>query len=220
VHDQIIAGLIAAIEAEIVKAGVTPALKARTADRYRADLMGAARQFWKDGSRGGLITRMKEITKFGLRDAWDEGGAALGITPENYTEQDLAVRDEIITEEQSHITDLVDYIDALANSGQPLSNADTRLDIWARRFGDVKDRAKVVMGKDAKLEWVYDPTKEHCTSCARLNGIVKRASFWQANGVLPKSPPNPMLACGGWQCGCILQPTDKKLTRGRLPKLP
>jgi hypothetical protein len=156
-----------------------------------------------------------------LRDAFDLGAADMGITPEDYTKQDTTLRDEIIAEEQSHINDLLKYLDGLANNPDAkLSDADYRLDLWKARFDDVRGRAKIILGKDAPMIWVVNPEKEHCKSCLKLNGIVKRASFWQSHGVLPQSPPNPYLDCKGFACGCQILPTDKKISRGRLPSLP
>jgi hypothetical protein len=111
-------------------------------------------------------------------------------------------------------------LDGLANDPKAkLSDADGRLALWKARFDDVRNRAKMILGQDAKLEWIYGDT-EHCDTCARLNGVVKRASFWMSHGVLPQAPPNPRLKCGGWKCQCSLEPTDKRLTRGRMPSTP
>lgn len=187
---------------------------------YASGIEAAARQYWKDGSRGGFITRMKEVTKFGLQTAFRLGAEAVGIPEDELTEQELTLRDEIIKQEQSHIADLLDYIDQAANTPEtPLSSLSSRLSLWTARYEDVINRAKVLAGKDAKLEWVYGDT-EHCDSCRRLNGIVKRSSFWQKAGVMPRNPPNAKLDCGGWKCQCTLTPTDKPLRRGGLPRLP
>jgi hypothetical protein len=213
--------VLEALNAEIIKRGGDPtSLKAYSATDYARGIDQAAAAYWKEGVTGNFFARMRQVTKFGLRDAFDAGGADMGITPDDYTEQDIALRDEIITEEQSHINDLLGYLDGLANNAQAkLSDAAPRLDLWKARFDDMRNRAKMILGKDAKLEWVYGDT-EHCETCARLNGVVKRASFWQSHGVLPQSPPNPMLKCGGWKCQCSLEPTDKPLTRGRMPRTP
>ena len=60
----------------------------------------------------------------------------------------------------------------------------------------------------------------NCNSCLKLDGKVKRASWWTENNVLPRVPGAPWLACKGWRCQCGLFPTDKPLSRGRMPKLP
>ncbi len=60
----------------------------------------------------------------------------------------------------------------------------------------------------------------NCSSCLKLDGKVKRASWWTENNVLPRVPGAPWLACKGWRCQCGLFTTDKPLSRGRMPKLP
>lgn len=219
-HDLIVAKIIAALEMEAIKLGApADCLKNYTPDKYKKEIQDAVRQFWREGSRGNFITRMKPIVRLGLRDAWDQGAQEIGITPEDYTDDDIKARDAIVAEETSHIWDLVDYLESVARAGGTLDQAQSRLDTWAMRYPDVVGRAKVIMGKDQKLEWVYGDT-EHCTSCKRLNGIVKRASFWKKAGVLPKNPPNSKLRCKGFRCQCQLVPTDKPLRRGMLPRLP
>ena len=211
------------LNAEIIKRGGDPtSLKAYSTDaEYAAGIDHAAAGYWKDGSKGNFVSRMKGIVKFGLRDAFDLGGADMGIEPADYNEQDLALRDEIITEEQSHINDLLAYLDGLANDPKAkLSDADGRLALWKARFEDVRNRAKMILGKDQKLMWKMSPEKEHCDSCLKLDGIVKRASFWQSHGILPQAPPNPYLTCKGFACGCELIPTDEPIRRGRMPSLP
>ena len=73
--------------------------------------------------------------------------------------------------------------------------------------------------KDPKLRWVLGPTKTHCRTCSKLSGKVKRASWWRDN-VMPQQPPNESLECQGWKCGCVLEPTDEPLSRGRMPNVP
>jgi len=219
-HD-VVEGILMALEAEIVQRGIKlDEIKAYTTDKYAREIDAAAKQYWKDGSKGGFLTRMRGTVKFGLTDAFDLGASDMGITKEDYTEKDTKARDDIITEEQSHIPDLFEFLDKAANSGtQNLADLQYRLDLWKARFDDVRGRARVIVAEDAKLEWVYGDT-EHCPSCLKLNGIVKRASFWKKYGVEPKNPPNEKLKCKGFKCQCELQPTDKPLKRGGLPRLP
>jgi hypothetical protein len=214
--------LLSALEAEIVaRGGKLDSIKAYSADKYANDIIESARMYWKEGIRGNFTTRMNAIIKFGLRDAFDLGAADLGMTPEDYSTQEITVRDEIIAEEKSHVADLLDYIDGLANDPTAtFDNSISRLELWGARFDDVRGRAVVLLGQDAKLEWHLGETEQHCRTCSRLDGVVKRASFWQTHGILPKAPPNDMLECGGWKCDCTLEPTDKPVTRGRMPKVP
>lgn len=213
--------ILAALEAEIVARGGRLAdIKIYTAGKYGDEIRKNAAAYWQEGVAGSFISRMNQTIKFGLRDAWSLAADDLGIAPDEITPEELKERDAIITEEQSHVRDLLAYLKELANDRtRKLSDADARLDLWAERFGDMQNKAKLILGRDTRLEWVYGDT-EHCNSCARLNGIVKRASFWVKHGVQPGNPPNEKLECGGWRCQCNLVPSESRLSPGKLPRLP
>lgn len=217
------ARVLKALEAEIVsRGGKLDYVKAYSSDKYKRDIFNAAAAYWKEGNRSAFNSRMNVTIKFGLRDAFDMGAADVGISPEDYTQQDIALRDEVIQSEQWRVSELADYMFKLANDpNAALSDANSRLELWAARFDDMRTRAKVILGKDAKAEWVVGPTEQSCPSCQKLNGRVKRLSFWQSHGVLPQAPPNPMLECKGYRCQCRLDTTTTKpITKGRMPSLP
>lgn len=217
----IAAKVLQSLEAEIVSRGLPLGALKASSEEYGREIAKAVADYFKRGVRSRFTSMMRNAIVFGLRDAFDLGAADVGISSEDYTRQDRTLRDEIIDEELTHVPDLLDFLDGIANDPNAhFSDANYRVDLWKKRFDDMRSRAKVILGKDAKGEWVVDPVKEHCPSCLKLNGIVKRWSFWQEHGVLPKAPPNPMLECGGYQCGCDIKPTDKPISRGRLPNLP
>jgi hypothetical protein len=97
-----------------------------------------------------------------------------------------------------------------------LRTASSRLPMWINRYTEVVNTAKTMACANQKLMWTLGPT-EHCSSCLKLEGKVKRGKFWQESGVLPQSR---QLECGGFRCQCSLQPTDAPLSRGSLPRLP
>jgi hypothetical protein len=45
-------------------------------------------------------------------------------------------------------------------------------------------------------------TKEHCRTCAWLEGQRHRLKWYVQKGYVPRRPGNPNLDCGGWLCGC------------------
>ena len=97
-----------------------------------------------------------------------------------------------------------------------LRAASSRIPMWVNRYNDVVNTAKIMAGGDKKLKWVLGPT-EHCSSCSKLAGKVKRGSVWIASGIQPQSRS---LACGGYNCQCSLQPTTDRASAGRLPSIP
>jgi hypothetical protein len=97
-----------------------------------------------------------------------------------------------------------------------LRAASSRLPMWINRYTEVVNTAKIMAGADRKLKWVLGPT-EHCSSCLKLAGKVKRGSVWIASGIQPQSRS---LECGGFNCQCSLQPTTDRASAGRLPSIP
>jgi hypothetical protein len=136
-------------------------------------------------------------------------------------EEKTALRQAIFHEE-NYIGRLAIDIEAgsKANGGllRPLM---ARGQVWVNRYLDIVNRAKVMACADQKLKFArIRPTKDPCASCAKLEGKVKRASYWKRVDVRPQNPPNPYLDCGGWRCGHGFVVTDAPLSKGPLPRLP
>lgn len=198
------------------------ARRARTGKRdYRLGIRAAVRGLWAGVlDLFEFVDSMLPTIRRGLTRAADDGLLSVGIQPEDRTEQEQNVLDDRIDSEFEHVLPFGRDIQAgsKANGGlmRPLMQ---RAEMWILRYTDVENEARTLAANDPKLVWQWDPVKEHCTTCARLNGQVRRASFWRTR-VLPQSPPNEKLVCGGWKCGCGLKPTEKPISRGRLPRLP
>lgn len=191
-------------------------------DDYRLGIRAAVRGLWSGVfDLFEFVDVMLPTIRRGLTRAADDGLLSVGMKPDERTPAEQIALDKQINSEFDHV--LPFGRDIVANnkaSGAKLDPLFKRAEMWILRYTDVENEARTMAANDPKLEWVWNPAKEHCDSCARLNGKVKRASYWREVGVLPQSPPNPMLLCGGWKCGCELRPTDKPLSKGRLPNLP
>lgn len=103
-----------------------------------------------------------------------------------------------------------------------LAKLAARLSLWTFALGRVFNRSMLyptgqatgidpdtgmpVTPEEPRYIWLYDPRKEHCSDCAKLNGTVLTANEWKRTGIEPQSPA---LQCGGWRCGCRLQQTDQ-----------
>lgn len=190
---------------------------------YGSAIRAAVRALWK-----GLIDAdqfydwMSSAIWRGLTGAWYAGAEECGIQPTDLSPAERSALQLAIAEETNHVGDfaasLVNFSQA---RGGKLSVHLHRAQMWTARWGDVQTRARLMACGDEKLEWVRGPTKEGCISCdVKLNGKVKRASYWQQAGVYPANPPNPKIACGGWLCKCALLKTDKRCSPGSLPSLP
>jgi hypothetical protein len=146
--------------------------------------------------------------------AWSEGLKEVGIDPSEQTFiEKLTMKGEIVRQ-QSYIPRLAEFI--MRKRGEAFSTVTHRFPLWANRYLEMQNLAKQMAREDVKLMWVYDPQKDHCKDCRRLNGKVKRASYWRTSGVDPQSPG---LACHGMHCGCKLVVTDAPMSKGPLPKI-
>lgn len=147
--------------------------------------------------------------------AWREGMRLAGMEPDDMTQEERIRLQQEITHETSYITGFADAIErgSKANGGK-LEPLFKRADLWAAGYNRIRDLAMTYARNDPKLEWVMGPTREHCVSCIRLSGKVKRASVWRAADLAPRMWK---LACRGVHCLCELVPTDKPASRGPLP---
>lgn len=189
---------------------------------YRLGIRAAVRGAWNGALDAIEFTgAMIPTIRRGLERAWQDGAKEAGISPEERTPAEQRQLDEIINGEFARILPFFREIEAESKAnGKLLRPQLQRSEMWILRYRGVQNKAKLEAKNDPKLEWVWDPLKEHCVSCERLNGQVRRASFWRVRGIIPQNPPNPLLECGGWKCGCKFIVTEKPLSRGRLPNLP
>ena len=154
----------------------------------------------------------------GLEQAWNEGAAECGISPDERTGAEQLALDEAIRSNVGYVKRFLDHVEASskANKGK-LTPLFTRADLWITRYNEVQMRASAMACADQKFIWRLGPTKEHCSSCLKLNGKVKRGSQWTEAGIYPKHPD---LECGGWKCECTRTKTDAPMSKGALPRIP
>ena len=192
---------------------------------YRRGIRAAIRGYWSaawdyNQFTDGMVTAIH----MGIPTAWYEGAAACGIMPADLSPEEKTALRQAIFHEENYIARLAQVVEAgsKANGGK-LGPLMARAGTWIARYHDIVNRAKVMACADQKLRWTLHGahvTKEPCSTCVKLNGKVKRASYWKRVGVQPQNPPNPSLECLGWLCGCSFEVTDEPLSRGPLPRLP
>jgi hypothetical protein len=147
-----------------------------------------------------------------FRQAWADEGFDGDLPP--YLSGAL---EEMILSEYTHVDQFYrDIVDARIDetSIAPLL---MRAGLWANRYVDAYNRATTLITAEmgGNMVWHRGATEQSCSICSRLNGVVARASEWEELNVRPQNPPNPILAkenggCGGWQCDCSLEPTEKR----------
>jgi hypothetical protein len=170
-----------------------------------------------------FIDGMLSAMERGFERAWQEGASECGIGPDERTVEENDALNTMIFAQAAFLPGFAAEITATrsqlleAGSGLVFGGALlSRATMWANRYNDVRNQAHTLACQDSKMEWVLGPT-EHCSSCSRLAGKVKRGSAWARSGVRPQSRE---LECGGFNCQCRLQETNAPATPGPLPRLP
>jgi hypothetical protein len=182
--------------------------------QYRSALNAAARGLW----RGELDLIAFSEAMFvsldrHLRNAWLEGAAKVDIRPDELTpEEELAIAEQISIH-RSRVLALADFISV---EGRTWGQIQNRLKMWLNRYQGIHDQAMAMARTDLKLQWLWNPMKEHCQSCRKLHGKVYRTSVWRTLDIYPKSP---RLACGGYRCGCRRVLSNLPISRGRRPSI-
>jgi hypothetical protein len=164
-----------------------------------------------------FITRFRSEIGRSFEEAFMAGVRDGGATPEDLTADDRAELVKAIRADQEHVTRLASFITNNNQAvGGKLNVVRSRVDRWVTRYSNLHDIGFLIAKRDANLLWRYDPRKEHCADCLRLNGRVYKARTWLKFGIAPRSKD---LACFGLWCGCNFEDTDEKITPGRPPKL-
>jgi hypothetical protein len=195
--------------------------KSTNQSRYLQSLRENARALWSGvWTDAEFMEGMFLSIDYWLSHSWTLGAEAVGIAPDEITPKEQMQLSAIIFKEYSFVPRLATRITAMNKEhGGKLAAVFALLAGWVVRYNDVYNRAKVAAESDPKLRWSLGPTTMHCGTCAKLNGKVKRASWWRDN-VMPQMPPNGSLECKGWRCLCDLSPTSDPLTKGRMPNVP
>lgn len=158
-----------------------------------------------------------QIIYHGYISAWYQGAKMVGVMPDELTPEEAGAMQASVFQQLLFLQGFADYIfqnsRAMNNSLPAVIN---RMSLWLNRWNQFVNQGRMMASLDKKAEWVMGPT-EHCPSCLKLSGKVKRNSQWIAAGIHPQSR---LLACGGFRCKCQLLPTDKPMSKGRLPKIP
>lgn len=182
---------------------------------YKKQIRAAVRGLWTGAfTFEDFDEIMKGTIRRGMTQAWIEGAKPCGITLEDLSDAESLALAQIISSQFDYIDGFRDFVDANSkvNKGK-LGQGLARAELWINRYGEARNQAKAMACSDRKLKWqINAKCREHCKSCTRLNGKVKRGSYWQKT-IMPRSKN---LECGGWRCCCELIPTDDPISKGKL----
>jgi len=192
----------------------------KTVAYYRRALRRAVLDFYRaEIDAFEFIGDMIRLIKEQFTRAWNEGAREVGKEPKDMTEEDAELLQERIDQEQEFILGYASDIETAAAARTPIAPLYNRVELWVNRYNEVKAEAMIHFGKRVKLEWQLGETEDHCATCLKLNGTVAFAFEWEQSGVRPQSAPNPVLECGGWNCDCRLEVTQRRRTRLAINKL-
>lgn len=190
--------------------------------RYEKALRDAIRGFWNGSfDEAQFHEAVRGAANRWLQNAWESGAETCGILPDELTNEEQVLLSQRILGEINRIPTLTEYLFSRTKAkGGKLNDVLFKASLWSKRYLDLKNEAVVSACSNEKLVWALGATEEHCKTCNRLNGKVKRGSVWASNEIFPQRPPNVKLECGGYNCKCELKPTTERASPGKLPKVP
>jgi len=193
-------------------------LALKSLESFGASVRANVRGLWKGVyDDGEFVDGMYSTLLRGYTQAWNEGAALCGVMPADRTDAEQLELVRMIETDLSFAPGFAGDIETTdREEGGKLGPFLTRAELWVNGYNRVRSKAQQMACGDQKLEWVWDPVKEHCISCEMLNGRVHRASVWESFNIQPQSR---YLVCRGFSCGCRFVVTDKPATRGRPPIL-
>jgi hypothetical protein len=172
----------------------------RGTSEYRSGLRAAIRGLWVGVmDRDQFWDAMSRTVRVGLKRAWNSGAADCGISPDELSPAEVLALQNAIDYEHLWIGGFANTIgEGTKAKGGKLSPLFVRAEVWIGRWEGVRSQARVMACADQKLKWTLGPT-EHCDSCKKLADKVKRASWWNEQGILPRVHDSPFLACHGFR---------------------
>jgi hypothetical protein len=141
--------------------------------------------------------------------AYYEGMREAGVkTPEDDADEtdQVAIR-EWIAGQVARVNDFAIAVLAAGTDKAKRAQIVQRMTFWVDNVRTVGGmgymNSKRNMPGTWKMNFVH-PTKEHCTTCAMLNGKRRRLKWFLSNGYIPRQRGSITLSCRGYNCGCAI----------------
>lgn len=183
----------------------------KTTEYMQAAIEGLVKGVY-DGNVGGeFIDVMANIISGQLTQAFQQAFEDEGYTDYNMPDYLNSALESMILSQYDFVDQFYrDIVDARID-GTSINPLLARAGLWANQWLAAYNEAIRLMTLEngGNLIWVYGEA-EHCNTCNALNGIVASAKEWEDLGVQPQNAPNPLIDCGGWNCQCSLEPTEKR----------
>jgi hypothetical protein len=215
--------MLSDIIAQVIEA--VPELKPylKTYDELYSRLWGAAVRLFNGGKDANFLGSFARSIDQQLTEAWNTGADDVGVAPEDMTPDDMTILEGIINNENDFLDGIAGDIATDRDAGMTREDFDSkygsRVDLWANRYTEVVNTARMHFGGKQRLVWRLGQTEQHCPECEQLDGIVAWADEWSQADIHPQDPPNRHLTCGGWRCDCRLEPTTDRRTARAIDRI-
>jgi hypothetical protein len=154
-------------------------------------------------SKGGARIRILGELEEGGREAYLDGLKRAGKKKPEFDAKGKKQLATWLSKQRGFVSSFVASVEDGKFSAKQLANKGLQ---WTN--GSLSDMLYKGMEDGAPRKmwlWRYNPAKEHCVTCLRLNGQVHQMKTYASRGLLPRST---RLVCHGDNCGCRLIPHD------------
>lgn len=164
-----------------------------------------------DVRQAAFVTRMMSIIRGYGFQAYRDGLKAGGVNDE-MDEDDIAQAERLAQEQRRYVNGIASQI--YEDDKVTTEETEGRASMWfSKSIYPFYLLGLESASANLAVMWVMNARKENCVSCQALDGQVRRIKYWMST-IIPKSIN---LACSGYNCGCVLTPTDRPISRGKLP---
>lgn len=166
-------------------------------------------------SRSGFIGAITPIIRSAIQDSAIAGLRDGGLKNPELTEDEQLWIDNWIDQQDVFIQNVATAI--YEDEKVTEKEAEGKATLWWNKSIDPAYSQMVYeASKNGAFLRRLGATEQHCVDCVKIDGQVRRASFWHSIGIWNASSKTQ---CGGWRCECQNVPTDLPITRGRFPKI-
>jgi len=151
----------------------------KTYDYYRRVFVASVNALYNDKiTVNEFVDKLSTLIYNQLFSAWREGMADVGLDPkEDFTQEMADIVSKIADEEVGHIRDFSGAI-VSARQNETLAGVQARAEMWANRYLDVQNQARIYSKPEQKFVWRLGATEEHCEDCAGYDGKIMTGAEW------------------------------------------